>query len=309
MTFKVTYTPVVGATPGSPVDVTEKVLKCGNSACSLTTLIGQTVVSFNPVSDFLAWDNGSSSPLNQTNPELSYFSSVINDITTTNTCSGWEPNTDSTSDPLSGYNLKWPTTTDLRGTSFSFGDMIPQDWLDQHDGDVLTRLSPSPLPDFRTATYLNDRPVGAETFLRLKDADQRPLIASGSSPLGASVNAFRKWWSGCATGVCNSGWAIQAAIHDPDWLCRRQYLIVLSDGDETCNGTFDACSEAAALYTHYGIKTYAVGFGAGPKIGQAGNKLSCLASAGGTGGPFIPYLLTDLKGKLTAIFTDIRSGS
>lgn len=216
--YKITYTPAAGAITGLPVNVTERVDKCTNVACSATTLVGTTSVPFNPVGDFLAWDNGLSNGLSQTNPELNYFTPVINDAFAANSCNGWEPNTDATSDPnSSGYNLKWPTTLDPRGTYFSFGDMIPQDWQTPHDTDVLRRLSPNgnpALPDFRTSAFFQDRPVAAETFLRLKDANQRPLVANGSSPLGASFLSFRAWWAGCSTGICSSGWAAKAQAQD-----------------------------------------------------------------------------------------------
>lgn len=308
--YKITYTPVSGATPGGPVNVTELVVKCNNASCLSTTLLGQTVVPFNPVNEFLAWDNGSSSGLGQTNPDLSYFTQVAADASSANTCSGWEPNTDTTADPSSGYNLKWLTTTDLRGTFFSFGDMIPQDWQTPHDTDVLRRMSPNgnpTAPDFRTSAYLQDRPVGSETFLRLKDANQRPLIASGASPLGASLNSFRKWWSGCTTGICSTGWASVAQAQDPDWACRRQYLIVVSDGDDTCSG-LDACAQVSDLSSYYGIKTYAVGFGAAASVSVPGNKLACMAANGGTSAPYTPHLRQDLEDTLNAIFTSIKSG-
>jgi hypothetical protein len=310
-TYRVTYTPVFGATPGSAVNVTVLVAKCNNVSCSSTTTIGQTVVPFTPVDQFLAWDNGSSSSLSQTNPELTYFTQVVADASATNTCNGWEPNTDTTADQSGLYSLKWPTATDPRGTYYSFGDMIPQDWQTAHDADILKRMAPNsnPLaPDFRTSFYLIDRPTGGDTFLRLKDAIQRPLIASGSSPVSASVNAFRKWWSGCATGFCSTGWVNQAITQDPDWACRRQYLIVLSDGDETCASTPDACSEVSNLSSYYGIKTYAVGFGAALGVGAPGNKLACMAANGGTSAPYTPHLRQDLEDTLTSILNDIKAG-
>jgi hypothetical protein len=310
LVYRVTYTPQAGATPGLPVSVTELVVKCLNASCSSTSSIGQTVVSYNPVSDFLAWDNGSSTSLSQTNPELAYFTQTIADASASNSCNGWEPNTDSTADLNSnGYSLKWPTTPDPRGTYFSFGDMIPLDWQTAHDTDVLKRMAPNgnpAAPDFRTSSYFNDRPTGSETFLRLKDANQRPLIASGSSPLGLAMRSFRQWWSGCATGVCSSGWASAAQAQDPDWACRRPYLIVLSDGDDTCGTTADACTQASDLSTFYGIKTYAVGFGVpDPTV----TKLSCIAANGGTSAPYNPHLRQDLEDTLNSILTSIKTGN
>ena len=36
-----------------------------------------------------------------------------------------------------------------------------------------------------------------------------------------------------------------AAANDPDWGCRRKFLLILTDGDDTCAGA-DACSGTAS---------------------------------------------------------------
>ena len=40
-----------------------------------------------------------------------------------------------------------------------------------------------------------------------------PLIAGGATPIGASLQSFRTWFSGCASGACpaNAGWKAVAA--------------------------------------------------------------------------------------------------
>ncbi len=311
--YRVTYTPpVAGGTPGTPVNVTVQVVKCTNAACSTTISLGQTVVPYNPVNEFLASENGSSGGLSQTNPELAYFTQVAMDASASNTCNGWEPNTDSSPDAnSSGYSLKWPTTLDPRGTYLSVGDMIPLDWQTAHDTDVLARMAPNgnpTAPDFRTSSYFIDQPAGSDTFLRLKNANQRPLIATGATPLGASLKSFRTWWSGCASGYCSTGWASLAQAQDPDWACRRPSLIVLSDGDDTCSTTGDACTQAVDILTNYGIKTYAVGFGSAASVSLPGNKLTCMAANGGTSSPYTPHLRQDLEDTLNAILANIKAG-
>jgi hypothetical protein len=313
-TYKVTYTPRSGSL-GGLVQMTVAVLRCNNASCSTTTSLGAPTLTFTPIDEFLSWDVGDGSVLSRSNPQLSYFlSSAASDSSAGNSCSGWDPNTDSTADLNSaGYRLRWPTdSSDSRGLSFTLGDVIPQDWRSDHRSTVQQRLSPNGIaspaaPDFRISSYLQDRPAGAETFLRLKDANQRPLIASGASPLGASINSFRKWWSGCTTGLCSTGWASVAQAQDPDWACRRQYLLVLSDGDDTCSG-LDACAQVSDLSSYYGIKTYAVGLGAGGSLSAPGNKLTCIAAAGGTSAPYTPHLRQDLEDTLNAIFTSIKTG-
>lgn len=308
--YRVRYTPVFGPAPGSPVTVTEAVWRCLNSSCSTTTSLGQATIPFTPVAEMLTWDNGS---LNRTNPELGYFSqSAAADATATNTCTGWEPNTDSTADPYTtsfgSFNLHWPTTADSRGAELSFGDVIPQDWLTPHTDDILRRLSPShpAAPDFRVSAYFQNQAVGGETFLRLKNANARPLIASGSTPLGNALRSFRTWWTGCSAGNCvGGGWNGIAETQDPLWLCRRHHLVVLTDGDDTC-GVADPCEQTSYLYNAYGLKTYVVGFGV---LHTPGTKLVCMAANGGTTGPYTPFTRQDLVDTLTGILDDIKAGS
>ena len=61
-----------------------------------------------------------------------------------NTCSGWDPNTDSPSDRANNYPLRFPTdTSDPRNASFDIGDVIPLDWKTDHKNDILRRLAPN----------------------------------------------------------------------------------------------------------------------------------------------------------------------
>jgi hypothetical protein len=290
--YKVTYTPGAGSTLGSPtVNVTVRIDKCNNAACSLITTLGQTTTSWSRVAEFVSWDNAGNNT-QRTNPELSYFSSAAADAWASNNCSGWDPNTDTTSDAFSGYNLRYPTdTSDSRGASFYKGDVVPLDWLDDHNLDLQARLAPSPfiLAPFGTSFYFQDTRFGAETFLRLKNASQRPLIATGSTPLGSSISAFRTWYA---------TWRSQALASDPDFACRRQALVILTDGDETCLG--DPCTQASTLFQNYGVKVYPIGFGG--SAFTPGNALECIASNGGTDAPAFAQTKQELMDALNAIF-------
>jgi hypothetical protein len=309
ITYKVRYAPVGLSTPGAPVTVAETVWRCTNAACSTTTLHGQANVLFNPVSELLSWEDTS---LKTTNPSLTYFGYTATDTDATNTCSGWEPNTDSYADPFNGHNLHAPTSTDPRGASFSVGDVIPQDWLSTHRDDILLRLAPNLLadplgsPDFRIAPYLQDSPMAVESFLRLKNSNIRPLIAQGSTPLALSIQGFRTWWKGCSAGSCGgpAGWLAVAQAQDPDWFCRRQYLLVLTDGGETCGP--DPCAETHKLYTSENVKSYVVGFGVADSSTASG--LNCMASYGGTSSAYMPRTRKDLVDTLNAIFADMKAG-
>ncbi len=289
-TYKVLYTPSSGSYGGT-IKVAVTVLKCTNSSCSTTSVVSGSpaTVTYTLVSDFIAWDVG----VNRNNPELGYYTqatasdSSINSATTS-LCAGWDPNNDtSTKDPnASGYDLRWPTdSSDPRGGGgasgpFSVGDIIPLDWTNDHKVDVLKRLAPnytgsSTTPDFRVATYLKDSRSGSDGFLRLKDETRRPIIATGSTPLGASVQNFRTWYSGCSATTCSSlgGWAQVASSQDSAFECRQKFLLIVTDGDEECGG--DPCTYTNLLQTQYGVTTYVVAFGV---TATPGNKLSCMVS-------------------------------
>ncbi len=309
--YKVRYVPAPPTGLGaSGISTNVSLFKCNNNtACSSPTLLSTQSVSWQRVSELLSWDNGGTGWLNQVNPQLSYFSQVAAaDTTANNTCSGWDPNTDTTPDRTntsSFYTLRWPTdSSDPRGSLFYVGDVVPLDWTNSHKLDLERRLAPNlvlnPLatPDFRIATYLNDNRAAADTFLKLKNELARPLIASGSTPLGASLASFASWYTGCTT-TCppSGGWQGTAALSDPDWADRQVSLVVLTDGDETCGG--DPCAQAANLYDIYGVRTFIVAFGAQPVAGSA---IECTAAAGGTGAPYYPQTEGDLIAALSQIY-------
>ncbi len=308
--YKVQYVPIGSAIPRDPfIRTTVTVSQCTNAACSTLTAVGSQVINWQLMSDFVSWDNGDTNNLARTNPFLSYFSYISNsaaDASATNTCSGWEPNTDTTADRANGYSLHWPTdSSDPRGTFFSLGDVIPLDWTNSHKLDIEKHLAPNltsyptAAPDFRIATYLNDNRQVTETFLRLKNESTRPLIALGSSPIGGRLASFRSWYSGCS-GTCSTpgGWQATAAVQDPDWANRHVSVVVLTDDDDTCDG--DPCGQASALYSLYGVRTFIVGFGMQPVVGSA---IECAAANGGTVAPYYPQTKQELIDDLNLIYT------
>jgi Tfp pilus tip-associated adhesin PilY1 len=310
VTYRVRYDPVSGSY-GSDLQVSVEIERCDNGTCSDRTAIGTRTVTFQPLGEFLSWDNAGNNP-NRANPQLSYFTQdIAADPDAGNTCAGWDPNTDTTADQSSNYSLRWPTdASDGRGPLFHQGDVIPLDWRTTHRDDILRRLAPNTaldataVPDFSIARYLADERSGAETFLRLENENARPLFAEGSTPLGNSIREFRTWYAGCSQGSCpqGGGWSDIAASEDPDWGCRRKFLLVITDGDETCSGA-DACSGTAALFSQEGIKTYVVAFGV---ENTAGNRLTCMAANGGSGSPIFPQNKDELVQALASIFGQIR---
>lgn len=307
-TYRVRYEPSSGAYGGN-IDVNVRVWRCGSSSCN--NWVGSQVVQFRPLSDFFSWDNAGNNP-KRNEPQRTFFpQSSAADPGAGNTCSGWDPNTDTGSDRHDGYSARFPTdSSDPRGSLFSLGDVVPLDWNTDHRSDILRRLAPNTaldaaaVPDFRIATYFADNRQGSEDFLRLKNEAARPLVASGSTPLGNSVRAFRTWYAGCGQGTCprGGGWSGIAAEEDPDWSCRRKFLLVITDGDETCSGA-DACSGTASLFAQEGIKTYVVAFGV---ENTSGNRLNCMAANGGSKEPIYPQNKQELVNALTSIFGQIR---
>lgn len=90
-------------------------------------------------------------------------------------------------------------------------------------------------------------------------------------------------------------------------LCRGNYIILLTDGLESCrfNGAVPdynaAVTEAATLLTK-NVKTFVIGFG-GDIVGN--QTLTNIGVAGGTGKAYFAANLTELKGALASIFQAI----
>ena len=148
----------------------------------------------------------------------------------------------------------------------------------------------------------------ATAILRPKDLTQKPLMPSGSTPLGASLVSFRNWYKGCtsSTDACNgvTGWDDFAAANDSSWGCRRKFVLVLTDGDETCGGA--PCAMTDVLDdtdgNGDGVSTFVVGFG----VPAGANVLTCMAANGGTGDPILPQNKQELIDALTGILSQIR---
>lgn len=275
MTYRVTYQPVSGGVLGGPIQTAVETVRCYNGPCSSFIPIGTQTVSWNPIGDFLSFDNAASTP-SRTAPETWFPQSVAADAaaiypqcTTSSNLVGWDPNTDSAADPASGYNLRWPTdSSDPRGAAYSLGDILPMDWLDDHRDDVLARLAPNvavdPLvvPDFRTAAYFQDTRQPGELFLRLKDEAARPLVAVGPTSIYKAVTAFRRGFGPCS-GCPGPFWVDAAIAEDPLWTCRQKYLLVISDGGDTCVGT-NPSADAAYLYSRWYVRTYVFAVGVAP---------------------------------------------
>ncbi|HEY8020053.1 MAG TPA: PilC/PilY family type IV pilus protein, partial [Thermoanaerobaculia bacterium] len=331
LTYKATYAPVGAPNQlgNATIQTTVTIVKCTptptttvNTACSTNSAVGTTTVTWNLVSDFIAWDLAPTpGALTQTDSALGYFNQGTgSDGSAGNTCSGWDPNTDSAADaetgacnPLNGpcpYSIRFPTdSSDARGALFTVGDVIPLDWqsdhnllLQQHMAPNLIN-SPAAAPDFRIATYFKDQQLAGDTFLRLKSDAVHPFMANGSTPIGFSLLSFRQWYAGCQSGNCPSGggWKGIAAANDPNFACSRKYVLFITDGDETCGS--NPCTVAQDLHDRDGVTTYIMGFGLSS---ATGNTLNCVAANGGSGTPIFPQNKQQLINALNNLFATIQ---
>lgn len=185
-------------------------------------------------------------------------------------------------------NLKFPTSRHPQfpsGTPYypevDTGDVLTLDWRtnDGNKNEMLRRLAPnlrsqglSATPNFGIATYFEDEASfpnggsGTNTAHDLKTAGEIPLIAYGNSPLGRAINDYRCWWNGSSDNKCKGsraytqGFEALALERDPEWGCRRPYLLLISDGED--NSTAESPNaDVANLNSQAGIKTWAVNLG------------------------------------------------
>lgn len=287
--------------------------------------------------DFLMYDeaNGRTAPATSKSGGVDYAGGFwdAKDIQDVATCGsghpfsgkGWEGNYDTTpvaagspvdpyctnaADPATCYSLKRTTVADPDfGKALDKGDVIPFDWRAEQKGAFLQRFVPNyggATPDFRIASYFKDSPDAATSVLPLKADDEIPMFASGPSPLGKSVIDFRCWYLGegnkCNESAYNPGWEAIAASKDSEWGCRRPYLIVLSDGGDSCSGE-NPCADTANLNSKGGVKTWVIAYGA--DCSKTGNPLKCMAQ-NGKGELLCPQTATDLKTELERILGLIR---
>ena len=249
---------------GVDADCTDS--RCGNTciATPYTPPVTGTVF-YDLVSDYMAQDgNLERQPMR----EAGFFDTQFNIVSAAPAarCDGMDLNDDTTDDIWRGYNLRWSTVQDPRGSDYDFdgipdatredyydiGDRVPLDWLDTNQDTLLERLSPNIVPpaeaplgladspeDFRTAVYFQDEVlVGDDPAnsvfrkLRLNDDAERPIIAFGSTPLANSIADFKSWYSGTAGN--DDAWADFVAGEDALWACREKYLLLLTDGLEEC---------------------------------------------------------------------------
>ena len=173
-----------------------------------------------------------------------------------NTCAGLDPNSDTApTDHGSAGTLKQltvrdhPPPTTTPGTADDWRlrlRRLPAARLDATTRtQLLNRLAPrlnggDPATDpeaFGNATYLQDLRAGGEAFLRSPRPHPQPWCRPARRRWATRLGSFRNWFHGCTEhSACNgsTGWDDIAATNDPSWACRQKFLVVLTDGDDTC---------------------------------------------------------------------------
>ena len=208
------------------------------------------------------------------------------------------------------------------GRAMDHGDMLPFEWLSS-DGNkqaFLERLAPNwdgtNQPNFGVAAHLNLLPDFPSGLLRPEIAGREPLIATGETVLGKAMNDFRCWYMGrkglnASGGKCadnafyqaDAGWSDVACANDPNYGCRKPFLIIISDGDDTCPGE-NPGADVADMKSFTGVATWALNVG-DPKNCSSGGGLHSIVSR--TGGECVNVATKqDLKNAIADILGEIR---
>lgn len=116
-----------------------------------------------------------------------------------------------------------------------------------------------------------------------------PFFGMGNTPLGDTLTTAKSYFSNTIITRDNR----YNVAH-----CRENYIIMLTDGLETCSG--DAASVAGDLYNDLGIKVYVIAFITNPTQANA------IAAAGGTEEAFSAENKDELVEALKSIFAEIK---
>src|SRR5262249_40223295 len=145
-------------------------------------------------------------------------------------------------------------------------------------------------------------------------------LAAGPSPLGNAVIDFRCWYLGTKGGgsKCNNNgnyttsWSDLAASEDTAWGCRKPYLIILTDGNDTSPPPHpNPCADTANLNSKAGVQTWVIAYGAPTDASgncNPGPPSSCMAK-NGKGELICPQNPADLTAALLSVLGVIREQS
>jgi hypothetical protein len=146
-------------------------------------------------------------------------------------------------------------------------------------------------------------------------AGDRELYASGSTPLNGVLRDMKRYfesgWSSPDGGAISYPSPLDASDLPGDGVnggtaCRDLHVILITDGDETCDTQSDAVSAAHDLYENgvtvggktFKIRTHVVNFGGGSQANA-----DAIAAAGGTGSALLVFNEVGLSQALVGILT------
>lgn len=184
------------------------------------------------------------------------------------------------------------------GRAMDTGDMLPFDWTNDNRMAFLQRLAPNwpedSVPDFGVTAHLQPSlasftaPVGEQVFVPVSPG-REPIVAVGDTPLGKAINDVRCWYMGDRGtgngGKCRSsaffdaGWSEVACSFDSEYGCRKPFLIMITDGDDTCAGE-NPGADVSDMKSFTGVQAWALNLG-DPRNCQSGTLSSIVTRAGG----------------------------
>lgn len=179
--------------------------------------------------------------------------------------------------------------------SLDYGDMIPFDWDFSRQSLFLARLAPnrdiSTTPDFRGASYFQDE-VTTGGLLHPRDSTRKPLLALDQSPLAKAINDLRCWYLGtrgkggnkckAENPLVETGWEELACGSDSSFGCRKPYMIIISDGEDSGgSGTENPTADVGDLFGASGMLTWVLNLG--PEDNCKNGLLNSIVNAAGTG--------------------------
>jgi hypothetical protein len=178
------------------------------------------------------------------------------------------------------------------GRPLDRGDVLPFDWSDAGNNRdlMMQRLAPNwpeESPHFGVSYHLSTALDGDAEVFEPRLVGRPPILARGDTPLAKAINDVRCWYMGGKAdnqGKCgesayfaDDGWTTVACGNDPDYGCRRPFLVVISDGDDVCKGE-DATADISDMKSHTGMKTWALNVG-DPRGCASGGGLHSLVQA------------------------------
>ncbi|HUO86281.1 MAG TPA: hypothetical protein VM617_02735, partial [Thermoanaerobaculia bacterium] len=211
------------------------------------------------------------------------------------------------------------------GRAYDLGDVIPFDWDRRHRNELLRRLDPEFDPDFST---LGDFRIARHFGSTLVDgalprlvSTRVPLVAADLSPLARALTDVRCWYLGSSgqggnkckeTQTIFSGgrfadaWSEVACAKDSSFGCRRNFLIVISDGEDNVAGQ-NASGSVGNLKNSANMVTWALNVGHPSGCDDSSqSELKSIVTAGGGECVNVPTQ-AQLRQALEALLGQIRT--